>query len=307
MFTSSLRGVLVNLPPPFGGVAGGVSVRFLEDGFVAAYHTDDDSILMRLAGDGGDLALNDEPRPPPAAGWNVHGAGGGVDIDAWLNISTASGGGGGATLAGVTLTLFDATLFNNRHQTLIVESPPPKNDERHVRLRSADIDGELRFGAGGFAGKMSRVRLSTWPATGGGESESESGGENTVSIVIATLVLPGEVTLGALSLFGEPSGEIWRLSHFQLDNGDSRLNLSGIYDGNNTSLSLQLDAPSLPAFLQIFHLSDAVADGRLSLFGNIGWPGAPATFRPPLANRRFASERGRFALSERRLHQRGHS
>lgn len=279
VLTAPLQGIVIDLPTPLGKAANtfaSVSIRLAKDETTAFFHNEALTLRLLSTADGGDLAINTIPRPPTGGTFNIHGSVNNVNLDLWLAAANADDADHALASAGVLLTVTDAVLMGLDHATLAIDMPPPAGD-RIVWLQSPLLEGQIIVRPDAIWGEFSHLSL---PEKSSGGNSSDFDIRQVTVFLSAATVRIGDLHLGAMELTGVPAGDDWRLSRLNLYNQQTTLFLGGTFEQQYTYLTLILDAPNLPQFLDILGINDTIGEGRLSLVGSIAWPGAPTDFDP---------------------------
>ena len=280
VFLSDLRGVAIAMPPPLAKTAeeeGELLVRSDSSGIYGELRLAGNVFRAATAeGKGTDIAINVLPVPPPPEGVYIRGKIGGVeDAGAWT--SGGGGGGGGAAFAGVSLLITNSYLFNAFYGTLSVRSPPPQNGGRTIVLGGDGAAGTVFYGGGVFRADLSRFSIG-----GGGNGTAMDGGADIRDLIVSVAVADlrfGDSTLGSLRIDGAPSGGGgWVLRGLSVQNGANILRAAGAYDGAQTSITVSLSAPDVPALLSSFGQGGVISEGGAEIRGNLFWPETPVDF-----------------------------
>ena len=282
VFSASLDGTVIDLPAPLG--KGGFEVATLSANLAARaaevhYHGRQVTLHMRREGDGTDIAINGIAGTPPASGINLHGSAVSVDLDLWL---AQADSGEAVHFATLQLTLREAELSGITNKRFIVSGRSGgAGQPLSLRLDASHSIGNVVFGTHRLEGAFSYLNIPLG-------SDTRSGGEGshitslTLDLSASTLVVGG-LTLGALTLAGAPSGDVWQISTLRITNVHTTMDIGGVYEGAHTYLTMQLEVGELPALMTILQIPQVFGGGQVSIFGSIGWPGAPTDFSPARA------------------------
>jgi uncharacterized protein (TIGR02099 family) len=302
-FESSLVGVAVDLPPPFGktaadsaplrvertplaakGPGGGhreelaVSVGSLLRAKAELWREAEHTVIERGGVAIGDVAL----RLPDQPGVLVAGKLAALDLDRLLPLVTSAGErAGGAELSVNALELQAGTLIVNRRQLHDVKVHAEFDGRRTWRadVSARELAGELAWRPEGQGALAARLKYLIHPQAVPGATP----GDETVSDLPALRIIADSYTfngheLGRLEVraVNEPAG--WRLDKLELVAPDGALSASGLWQPprlgvERTELDVKVDVKDIGTYLARFGQPDAVTKGTATLAGTVQWRG----------------------------------
>ncbi|HLB13418.1 MAG TPA: YhdP family protein [Burkholderiales bacterium] len=301
-FESSLVGVAVDLPPPFGKAAadsaplriertplaakgpGGyrealaVSVGSLLNAKAELWREGEHTVIERGGVAIGDVALKLPDRP----GVLVAGKLAALDLDRLLPLVTSAGErAGGAELSVNALDFEAGTLVVNRRQFHDVKVHAQFDGGRTWRadVSARELAGELAWRPEGQGALAARLKYLIHPQAVPGATP----GDETVSDLPALRIIADSYTyngheLGRLEVraVNEPAG--WRLHQLELVAPDGSLSASGLWQPprlgtERTELDVKVDVKDVGTYLARFGQPDAVAKGTATLEGAVRWSG----------------------------------
>ncbi len=318
-FESSLVGVAVDLPPPFGKTAqesaplriervpaadatsaGGrmeqltVSVGSLLNAR-AELRADGDRTLVERAGIAvGNVGVTLPNRPGVLVAGDLKS----LDLDRLLPVLATLGEKTGKTDFSVhELDLWATTLVVNRRQFHDVQVHAQFDGLRTWRadVRARELAGELAWRPEGQGALAARLKYLIHPQPVPGATP----GDETVKDLPALRIIADSYTfnghqLGRLEVraVNEPGG--WRLNKLELAAPDGTLSASGLWQPprlgtERTELDVKVDVKDIGTYLARFGQPDAVAKGTATLEGAVQWSG-------PVHRIDYASLTGQLAL-----------
>jgi uncharacterized protein (TIGR02099 family) len=302
-FESSLVGVAVDLPPPFGKAAadsaplriertplaakgpdGGyreqlaVSVGSLLIAKAELWREEGHTVIERGGVAVGDVVL----KLPEGPGVLVAGKLAALDLDRLLPLVTSAGErAGGAELSVNALDFEAGTLIVNRRQFHDVKVHAQFDGRRTWRadVSARELAGELAWRPEGQGALAARLKYLIHPQAVPGATP----GDETVSDLPALRIIADSYTyngheLGRLEVraVNEPAG--WRLHKLELVAPDGSLSASGLWQpprlgAERTELDVKADVKDVGTYLARFGQPEAVAKGTATLEGAVQWRG----------------------------------
>lgn len=302
-FESSLVGVAVDLPPPFGktaadsaplriersplaakGSGGGhreelaVSVGSLLSAKAELWREGEHTVIERGGVAIGDVALKLPDRP----GVLIAGKLAALDLDRLLPLVTSAGArAGGAELSVNALEFQAGTLIVNRRQFHDVKVHAQFDGRRTWRaeVSARELAGELAWRPEGQGALAARLKYLIHPqAVPGATPGDETVGDLPALRIIADSYTYNGHELGRLEVraVNEPAG--WRLHQLELVAPDGSLSASGLWQpprlgAERTELDVKVDVKDVGTYLARFGQPDAVAKGTATLEGAVRWSG----------------------------------
>ena len=297
---ADLENVNSNLPAPLRKPKDEMaSLRLvLHAGSVSLSVTTGDAVVLFVKSKQGGAAagINHPPPDIPTTGARIAGVGEEWNLDEWLQFSGV--GGDGETGAAVSLSLKDSTLMGIQHEFLDVSMSPPANGARVAVLRSPFIKGTLQIQPGTVRGDLDELIFPDFECKGDSCNENKNANtepataENDGADLLVSMSLSlkarrlavGGITLGGMTLSGEPQGDGWRIKRMVIQDGENILRFAGFGARDGTTLTADLSAPDLPRLLAQFKLPGLIESGSLTMRGRLSWSDAPSS--PSLAGLR---------------------
>ncbi len=230
---------------------------------------------------------------PPAAGVDVGGQAGVVDLGGWLGLAGGPGESGAEMLDKIDLGI-DDLVVSKRHfgqARLVVDASKAGNE---IAFSGANIDGTLKLPAGGVGAQdiTADFRRLHWPDAAPSDDAAIPPGSNALS-GIAPGSLPalhfsiGDFTLGSAS-FGSahfdsrPVADGMHIERLDTKSPNVTMKASGDWtgsaDNNRSHLVIELGAQNLGHMLDALGFSGLIDGGPTEATIDAVWPGAPSAF-----------------------------
>jgi uncharacterized protein YhdP len=237
-----------------------------------------------------------------------------IEVEPWLAIANAMGGGNerGAPaaptdlpFAGIDVRAESSVVFGRPLKNLHVEARSQSGTWR-IALDSDDIAGNGTWQPpkandnGLVTARLTKLSLpAEEPAAAGTPSNGQPATRKdlpALDIVADAYIRKGH-DLGRLELKARPDNADWRIDNLALRNGESDLVASGRWRGQGagqrTDLEIKLDVHDVAKFLARYGVPEGVKGGTGKLEGKLDWSGAPQDFN-------YATLNGGFTLDVRR-------
>jgi uncharacterized protein (TIGR02099 family) len=303
VFESSLVGVAIDLPAPFGkvaadsaplwiervplagaGSAGGrldqvsVSVGSLLNARAELRAVGDRTIVERAGVAVGAAGVTLPNRPGVLIAGDVQS----LDLDQLLPLLGTVGEQAGKTDFSVNeLDLWAGTLLVNRRQFHDVQVHAQFDGWRTWRadVRARELAGEFAWRPEGQGALAARLKYLIHPQAVPGATPGDEAVQDLPALrIIADSYTFGGHELGRLEVraVNEPAG--WRLHKLELAAPDGTLSASGLWrpprlGAERTELDVKADVKDLGTYLARFGQPDAVAKGTATLEGAVQWSG----------------------------------
>jgi uncharacterized protein (TIGR02099 family) len=304
VFESSLAGVAIDLPPPFGKPAAEAAPLRIErtplgdakrpDGtYQEALAVTMGSLVKaraQLARDGahvvierGGVAIGDAAlKVSEGPGVLVAGSLPTLDLDGLLPLVTSAGEhAGGAAVSVNALELAIGTLVVNRRLLHDVKVRAEFDGRRTWRAEvdARELAGELRWRPEGQGALAARLKYLVHPEAVAGATPGDEALQDLPALrIIADRYTFHGRELGRLEVRAVNEATGWRLHKLELAAPDGSLSASGFWQpprfgDERTELEVKAEVKDVGTYLARFGQPDAVAKGTATLAGTVRWRG----------------------------------
>ncbi|MHB9100683.1 MAG: YhdP family protein [Sulfuricella sp.] len=322
LLESSLVGLAVNLPSPFGKKADDpVPLRFekkitgaQQDLLQLNYGKALAAVLSRHHENGkttierGAVHLGAAAVLPPQPGIWLSGELALLDLDHWRSIlGQASAKTQLPGFAGLNLKFGAVDAFGKRFNDLRI-SAKMQEGTWQGKIESRELAGSVNWnseGRGRLQARLGHLTIpDSAPAKLGVPAEAPQEKELPALDIIADSFSVKQKKLGKLELLAVQEGEDWRIEKLRIGNPDGSLQMDGLWQGWRrrpmTNANLHLEAQDLGKLLARLGYPEAVKRGTAKLDGQLSWAGSPQDIDfPSLAgNLKLEAKNGQFLKIE---------
>jgi uncharacterized protein (TIGR02099 family) len=322
LLESSLVGLAVNLPAPFGKKAAEqVPLRFekkmtgaTQDLLLLNYGKALAAALSRNHENGkatierGAVNLGATAVLPPQPGIWLSGELALLDLDHWRGILDQSSAKTQLPgFAGLNLKLGAVDVFGKRINDLRISAKMHEGTWL-ANVQSREIAGNLTWnsdGRGRLRAHLSQLTIpDPAPAKLGVPTEVPQEKELPALDIIADSFSAKQKKLGKLELLAVQEDEDWRIEKLRISNPDGSLQMDGLWQGWRrspmTNANLHLEAQDLGKLLARLGYPEEVKRGTAKLDGQLSWAGSPHDIDlPSLAgNLKLEAKNGQFLKIE---------
>ncbi|MFN9121777.1 MAG: YhdP family protein [bacterium] len=297
---SSLAGMAIELPPPFGKVAAETLPLRVEQ----VSGTDRDRIAISLGSalsaqvlrriDAGQatverasVVLGGAPAPvPERLGVSVGGALRQVSVDAWRPLIAAlaspGGGQGGPELAELDLRIGQVEAIGRRFNDVVVKTTAQPGGWAGS-IASKEVSGELVWrsqGRGRLVARLRQINLPPARATQAVLQQAKFDDAELPALDIAVdSFLFADKALGRLELLAQPEGRDWRIDRLRILNPDATFQMEGLWQSwmaqPRTQVNVRLDIVDSGRLLARLGYPEGVRGGAGRIEGALSWAGSP--------------------------------
>jgi uncharacterized protein (TIGR02099 family) len=319
LLESSLVGLAVNLPAPFGKKADDpVPLRFekkitgaKQDLLQLNYGKALAAVLSRNHENGkttierGAVNLGAAAVLPPQPGIWLSGELALLDLDHWRGILGQSSAKASSLpgLAGIDLTFGAVDAFGKRFNDLRI-SAKMQESTWQAKVESRELAGSVNWnseGRGRLQARLGHLAIpDPAPAKLGVPTEAPQEKELPALDIIAESFSAKQKKLGKLELLAVQENEDWRIEKLRISNPDGSLQMDGLWQGWRrrpmTNANLHLEAQDVGKLLTRLGYPEAVKRGTAKLDGQLSWAGSPHDIDfPSLAgNLKLEAKNGQF-------------
>ncbi|GAO37608.1 hypothetical protein SCT_3044 [Sulfuricella sp. T08] len=298
LLESSLVGLAVNLPAPFGKKAAEAVPLHIEKKITGAnqdllqlsYGKVLAAVLSRNQENGkttierGAVNLGAAAVLPPQPGIWLSGELALLDLDHWRGLlgqpsakaSPLSG------FAGLNLKFGALDAFGKRFNDLRI-SAKIQESTWQAKIESRELAGSVNWNPGGRGRLQARLGYLTIPdpapAKLGVPTEAPQEKELPALDIIADSFSAKQKKLGKLELLAVQEDEDWRIEKLRISNPDGSLQMDGLWQGWRrrpmTNANLHLEAQDVGKLLARLGYPEAVKRGTAKLDGELSWAGSP--------------------------------
>ncbi|MHB1291761.1 MAG: YhdP family protein [Sulfuricella sp.] len=322
LLESSLVGLAVNLPAPFGKKADDpVPLRFekkitgaQQDLLQLNYGKALAAVLSRHHENGkttierGAVNLGAAAVLPPQPGIWLSGELALLDLDHWRSIlGQAPAKMQLPGFAGLNLKFGAVDAFGKRFNDLRI-SAKMQEGTWQGKIESRELAGSVNWnseGRGRLQARLGHLTIpDSAPAKLGVPAEAPQEKELPALDIIADSFSAKQKKLGKLELLAVQEGEDWRIEKLRIGNPDGSLQMDGLWQGWRrrpmTNANLHLEAQDLGKLLARLGYPEAVKRGTAKLDGQLSWAGSPQDIDfPSLAgNLKLEAKNGQFLKIE---------
>ncbi|MBU1692240.1 MAG: TIGR02099 family protein [Gammaproteobacteria bacterium] len=297
LLESSLVGLAVNLPVPFGKTAAEmVPLRFEkkisganEDLIQLNYGKVLAAVLLRRQGNGkmtierGSVNLGATAVLPPQPGIWLSGELALLDLDHWRGILGPSSDETPLPgFAGLNLKFGALDVFGKRFNDLHI-SAKMQEGTWQAKVVSRELAGNVQWNPEARGRLQARLDYLTIPdpapAKLGVPTKAPQEKELPALDVVAESFSAKQKKLGKLELLAVQEDDDWRIEKLRISNPDGNLQMDGLWQGWRrrpmTNANLHVDAQDLGKLLARLGYPDAVKRGTAKLDGQLSWAGSP--------------------------------
>jgi uncharacterized protein (TIGR02099 family) len=318
LLESSLVGLAVNLPAPFGKKAADAMPLRLEKKMAGAsrdllllnYGKALAAVLSRNHENGkttierGAVNLGAVAALPPQPGIWLSGELALLDLDHWRGILGQSSAKAQLPgFAGLNLKLGAVDAFGKRFNDLRISAKMHEGTWQG-KVESREFAGSVNWNSEGRGRLQARLGHLTIPdpapAKLGVPMEVPQEKELPALDIIADSFSAKQKKLGRLELLAVQEGEDWRIEKLHISNPDGSLQMDGLWQGWRrrpmTNVNLHLEAQDLGKLLARLGYPESVRRGTAKLNGQLSWAGSPQEIDfPSLAgNLKLEAKNGQF-------------
>lgn len=321
---STLKGALIDLPPPAGKAAAETMALKIErrvsepgrDSVSVTYGAIGRIVVERRLTAAGTVAeralvaLGGATGEAQRRGLWVRGDVGTLDLDGWLLLKEQlndNPAGDELPLSGIDISVRTLDVFGREFSDLQVGATRA-GDDWQFDLRGREVAGSGRWqtaAAGHPNGRLS-ARLQRFSAPGAAQtagaalvpkSDPQPAGSPwpELDIVADSFTVKGR-DLGKLELLAQPSEADWRIHSLAITSDDGKLEANGWWRSGRraqqTQIEADLDVRDAGKYLARFGLADSVRGAPTHLHGQVTWAGAPHEFDYPSLNGAFHIDTG---------------
>jgi uncharacterized protein (TIGR02099 family) len=317
---SSLVGLAVNLPAPFGKKAtDAVPLRFEkkitsanQDLLLLDYGKALSAVLSRNHENGkttierGAVTLGAAAALPPQPGIWLGGELALLDLDHWRGILGQSSAQTQLPgFAGLNLKFGAVDAFGKRFNDLRINAKMHEGTWQG-KIESRELAGNVSWNSEGRGRLQARLGHLTIPDPAPAklgvptDAPQEQEKELPALDVVAESFSVKQKKLGKLELLAVQEDEDWRIEKLRISNPDGSLRMDGLWQGwrsrPRTNANLHLEAQDLGKLLARLGYPDAVKRGTAKLDGQLSWAGSPHEINfPSLAgNLQLEANNGQF-------------
>lgn len=303
LLESSLVGLAVNLPAPFGKKADDpVPLRFEkkmtganQDLLQLNYGKALAAVLSRNHENGkttierGAVNLGAAAELPPQPGVWLSGELALLDLDHWRGIlGQPSAKAQLPGLAGLDLTFGALDAFGKRFNDLHI-SAKMQEGTWQGKIESRELAGSGNWnpeGRGRLQARLGHLAIpDPAPAKLGVPTEAPQEKELPALDIIADSFTAKQKKLGKLELMAVQEGDDWRIEKLRISNPDGSLQMDGLWQGWRrrpmTNANLHLEAQDVGKLLARLGYPEAVKRGTAKLDGQLSWAGSPHDINIP--------------------------
>lgn len=327
---SSLTGVAIALPAPFGKVASEtlplkfersnhVDAEFLKRAKILSLPPNGDAVavslgrvanglfLRRNTKDGyvierGALGLNDAPPALGKSGVSVSGTITHLNLDRWRSLM--GGDKPEETVSVLRLSVGTLDVAGKRLNDVKLQANPGAGAWR-ATLVARELAGSLNWLPEGRGRIVARLKHFTVPDAAPEPPPQEAPGSELPALdIVAEEFVMREKKLGRLELVAVNETRDWRIEKLILASSDGTLLADGIWQSWATRpsvvLNLKLESNDTGSFLTRFGYPGTVKGGTAKLEGKLGWVGSPQAIDYPTltGNLTLTAGKGQFLKAE---------
>lgn len=304
LLESSLVGLAVNLPAPFGKKADDpVPLRFekkitgaKQDLLLLNYGKALAAVLSRNQENGkatierGAVSLGAAAVLPPQPGIWLNGELALLDLDHWRGILGQASAKTSPLpgLAGLNLKFGAVDAFGKRFNDLRI-SARMQEGTWQANVQSRELAGSVHWnpeGRGRLQARLGHLTIpDSAPAKLGVPTEAPQEKELPALDIIADSFSAKQKKLGKLELLAVQEKEDWRIEKLRISNPEGSLQMDGLWQGWRrrpmTNANLHLEVQDLGKLLARLGYPDALKRGTAKLDGQLSWAGSPHDFDYP--------------------------
>jgi uncharacterized protein (TIGR02099 family) len=298
LLESSLAGLAVNLPAPFGKKAADTVPLRIEKKITGAnqdllqlnYGKVLAAVLSRNLENGkttierGAINLGATAVLPPQPGIWLSGELPLLDLDHWRGLlgQTSAKASPLPGLAGLNLKFGALDAFGKRFNDLRVSAKVQENTWQ-AKIESRELAGSVNWnpeGRGRLQARLGHLSIpDPAPAKLGVPTEAPQEKELPALDVIAESFSAKQKKLGRLELLAVQEDADWRIEKLRISNPDGNLQMDGLWQGWRrrpvTNANLHLEAQDVGKLLARLGYPEAVKRGTAKLDGELSWAGSP--------------------------------
>jgi uncharacterized protein (TIGR02099 family) len=300
---SSLAGVSVELPPPFGKPAG--EARLLRVGLVQVDDGERDRIrlsygqLLRaevlrrreagaMAFERGAVALNQPAGarlrlPESPARLLVYGTLDKLDLDQWLALRARSGGDADAEATAYELRVGTLDAYGRRMRDISVKARV-QGGGWQASLDSPDIAGNVTYDPAGGAKLVARMARFAVPAEAPGTQAARAAQELPALDLAAEEFSYRGKRLGRVEIVARHDEPNWRIERLAMLNPEGTLTGKGLWRTGaspGTSLEVAIESGDVGRFLDRVGYPELVRRGKVKMQSTLSWSGDPTAIHFP--------------------------
>jgi uncharacterized protein (TIGR02099 family) len=295
---SSLAGLSIDLPPPFGKAAGDTMPLRIEQ----VSGVERDRIALTLGGvlaaqvlrriDAGkatveraSIVVGGGAAPvPERRGIAVSGTLKRVNVDAWrpLLAGLSGSGKGGPDLGDVDLRIGQVEAIGRQFNDVVVKTVgSPGGWEGSIA--SKEVSGDLAWqsqGKGRLVARLGRINLPPAQATQAALQQAKVADAELPALdVTVESFLLADKPLGRLQLVARPEGRDWRIERLRIVNPDATFQMDGLWQSwmaqPRTQVNVRLDIVDGGRLLTRLGYPEGVRGGAGRIEGPLSWAGSP--------------------------------
>lgn len=222
-------------------------------------------------------------RLPERPGTLVYGTIPSLDLDRWLALARAGGGGGDGVSATLDLRIGTLDAFGKRFKAVALRAGADAVGWT-ATVKADEVAGEVSYRSAGGGRLIARLeRLAVPAATPGTRPQAASASAAqadlpAVDLVAEQFTFHGK-ELGRVEVQAQRAGADWRVDKLAMANPDATLSAKGLWRrgvAQSTALDFDLDAADAGKFLARIGNPGLVRGGRTRLRGALVWNGDPA-------------------------------
>ncbi len=297
---STLAGLSLDLPPPFGKAASDVMPLRIEQ--VTGVERDrigltlgnvlSAQVLRRLdAGQAtverASLVLGGGTAPvPERRGLSVSGTLRQASLDSWRPLLAALGGPpgtrGGTDLADIDLRIGEVDAVGRRFHDVVLRTGAQAGGWSGT-IASKEVSGDLSWrsqGRGRLVARLRQVNLPPAQATQAALQQSKFDDAELPALdVTVDSFLLADRALGRLELAAQPEGRDWRIERLRVTNPDATFNMDGLWQSwmaqPRTHVNVRLDIADSGRLLARMGYPEGMRGGAGRIEGPLSWAGSP--------------------------------
>jgi len=295
---SSLAGLAIDLPPPFGKAAAETLPLRIEQ--VSGVERDRIAVtagsvlaaqvLRRLdAGQAtierASIVVGGGPAPvPERRGISVSGALSRVDVDAWrpLLASLPDSGKGGPALGDINLRIGQVEVIGRRFNDVVLKTVAQPGGW-DGSIASKEVSGDLAWrsqGRGRLVARLSQINLPPAQATQAVLQQAKFDEVELPALdVTVERFLLADRALGRLELAAQPEGRDWRIDRLRVVNPDATFHMEGLWQSwtvqPRTQVKVRLDIVDGGRLLARLGYPEGVRGAAGRIEGPLSWAGSP--------------------------------
>jgi uncharacterized protein (TIGR02099 family) len=295
---SSLAGLAIDLPPPFGkAMTDTLALRIEQVGgvdrdrlAVTAGSLLAAQVLRRIEGgqatvERASIMLGGSPAPvPERRGVTVGGSLDRVDIDAWRPLLAALSGGGkdGAQLGDIDLRIGQVEVIGRRFNDVVLKTvAQPGGWEGSIA--SKEVSGQLAWRSEGRGRLVARLGQINLPPARTTQAVLQQAKFDEVELPALDVTVErfriAERALGRLELAAQPEGRDWRIDRLRIVNPDASFHMDGLWQSwtvqPRTRANVRLDVVDGGRLLARLGYPEGVRGAAGRIEGPLSWAGSP--------------------------------